>query len=316
MKKISKEMRFEEMRFRRLFNRKHDKDVKILEKEKVVQNEYISDEACIIERSQISEEEIMRNIQNKTIANHYPLHSLYENDIKKHNNTIGFLIVATGKYDIFLKPLIESIEKFVLPNNEKKYYIFSDKNIELDYPNYEVFNIEHKPFPYPTLYRFHFFDRYFDKIKSDQIVYIDADTLITDNIGTEIINPITVTQHCGFVKRYGSFESRSNSKCYVPVTEAKNYFGGGFYSFERSEFYRMMHHCKNIIDSDVNMGITPVWHDESAINHYMIENIPSRVLSPSYHYPENNEKIYSTWNGNIFPCKILLLNKNHEEIRK
>lgn len=306
-KKISNEMRF-----RRLFNRKYE------DHKKMIENLPSEDKNDIINiKSNINGEEIMRRLQNETIHNHYPLHSSYENDPRKYSNTIGFLIVATGKYDIFLKPLIESIEKFVLPNNLKKYYIFSDKDIKLDLNNYEVFHVEHKPFPYPTLYRFHFFDKYFDKIQTDQIIYIDADTLITDNIGTEIINPITVTQHCGFVNRYGSFEHRTNSKCYVPIREAKNYFGGGFYSFERNEFYKMMQHCKNIIDSDVNMGITPIWHDESAINHYMINNTPSRVLSPSYHYPENIDQIYQSWGGkDKFECKILLLSKNHKEIRE
>jgi len=63
------------------------------------------------------------------------------------------------------------------------------------------------------------------------------------------------------------------------------------------------------------MGIVPVWHDESALNKYISMLHPSRVLSPSYHYPENNEKIYSSWGENNYECKILLLDKNHKEIR-
>ena len=251
-----------------------------------------------------------------SIMNHYPLHTDFEDSIPKHNISVGFLIVATGKYDVFLKPLIDSIEKFVLPNNRKNYYIFSDKDIKLDIDNYNVFRIEHKPFPYPTLHRFHFFNEYFDKIDTDQLVYIDADTLITDNIGTEILNPITVTQHCGFVGRYGTFENRLNSKSYVSRLEAKNYFGGGFYSFSRDEFYKMMTYCKEIIDVDSSRGITPIWHDESAMNKYMTTTIPSVVLSPSYHYPENNQGIYSSWGNYKFSCKILLLDKNHKEIRE
>ena len=56
----------------------------------------------------------------------YPLHSDLENDESKHSLKIGFLIIATGKYDIFVEPLIRSIEKFFLPKNKKIYNIFTD----------------------------------------------------------------------------------------------------------------------------------------------------------------------------------------------
>lgn len=248
---------------------------------------------------------------------YYNLHSEYEDYSDKHNITVGFLIVATGKYDVFVDPLIRSIEKYVLPNNKKHYNIFSDKPFSIEGVSYSVFPVEHKPFPYPTLKRFHFFNTYKNSIAGDQIVYIDADTLIKKEIGTEILYPITVTQHCGFVNMPGSFEKRQLSKAYVNPREYKNYVGGGFYSFSRTEFFKMSEYCMNIINMDESMGIIPVWHDESAINKYISTVVtPTRVLSPSYHYPESNKKIYDSWGGQeSFECKILLLDKNHKEIR-
>jgi len=250
-------------------------------------------------------------------SGNYSLSDSLEDDPDKYHMEVGFLIVCTGKYDVFVNPLIESIEKYVLPNNKKFYNIFSDKKIDLSVDNYQILPIDHKPFPYPTLYRFHFFDKYFSEIKGDQLIYIDADTLIKNNIGTEILYPITVTQHCGFVNRMGTFETRKESSAYVDPQECKNYYGGGFYSFSREEFYELMSSCINIIDSDSTKGIVPVWHDESALNKYMTTVKPSRVLSPSYHYPEDIEHIYNSWGGSEkYLCKILLLNKNHKEIRE
>lgn len=247
----------------------------------------------------------------------YKLHNDFENDSSKYDVEVGFLIVATGKYDIFLWPLIQSIEKYFLPNNRKFYNIFSDKDINLPIDNYEVFHIEHKPFPYPTLYRFHFFNKYINQIIGDQLVYIDSDTLITNNIGTEIIYPRVVTQHCGYVNRVGTFENDERSKTRVERIKQKNYYGGGFYSFERYEFYDLMESCISMIDQDSSNGIVPVWHDESALNKYMSETEPSVVLSPSYHYPEDVEHIYNLWGGKEkYVCKVLLLNKNHKEIRE
>lgn len=247
----------------------------------------------------------------------YEIHSDYEDDPKLYDIEVGFLIIATGKYDTFLKPLIDSIEKWVLPKNKKYYNIFTDKKIELNIENYRVFPIEHRPFPYPTLYRFHFFNKYFNEILGDQLVYIDADTLVNDKIGTEILLPITITQHCGYLNIIGTFENRKESAAYVPVESRKNYYGGGFYSIEREKFYMLIQECINIIDSDINKGITPIWHDESALNKYFSTVKPNRVLSPSYHYPENIEHIYNLWGGkDKFSCKILLLSKDHKKIRE
>lgn len=254
----------------------------------------------------------------RVMEGHYELFDTYEDDSNKYSISIGFIIVATGKYDIFVEPLIRSIEKYVLPNNKKYYNIFSDKSIHVEGIDLNVFKIEHRPFPYPTLKRFHFFDQYRDQIKGDQLAYIDADTLITENIGTEIITPITVTQHCGFITRIGTFETRENSSCYVHPRDKKNYFGGGFYSLSRDNFLNMTTYCKNLIDSDESIGIIPVWHDESALNKFVTTITPTRVLSPSYHYPQNHESIYRSWGNNgkeTFMCKILLLEKNHTEIR-
>jgi histo-blood group ABO system transferase len=50
-----------------------------------------------------------------------------------------------------------------------------------------------------------------------------------------------------------------------------------------------------------------VWHDESHFNRYMIDNPPTKILTPSYCYGESM---------NIpFPKKLLALNKNHSEFR-
>ena len=251
-----------------------------------------------------------------TARNHYKLHTDYEDDVFKHSASVGFLIVATGKYDVFVDPLINSIERYVLPNNPKHYHIFTDKpSINLTTPNYTLHKIDHRPFPYPTLHRFHFFSKYSNLLTQDYLAYIDADTLISSKIGTEILTSRTVTQHCGYVNMLGTFESDQASACYVSEASAKNYYGGGFYCLTQDEFINMTNWCKDTIDHEESHGRVPVWHDESAINKYFTMIEPTRVLSPSYHYPEDNPRIYESWGESNFPCKILLLNKNHKEIR-
>jgi hypothetical protein len=281
-----------------------------------------------IERREVNYHSIIENFTKSTshfIAtesasftkpSHYRLHTEYENESHKRSASIGFLIVATGKYDVFVNPLIESIEKHVLPNNTKHYHIFTDKqSLVLPTASYSIHRIEHRPFPYPTLRRFHFFSEYSKLLTQDYLAYIDADTIITSEIGTEILTPRTVTQHCGYLNVFGTFEDRPDSAVYVDPSLARNYYGGGFYCLSNDEFFSMMNWCKDAIDYEASNSRIPIWHDESAINKYFTLVEPTRVLSPSYHYPEKNSRIYESWGDQLFPCKILLLEKNHKEIR-
>ena len=59
---------------------------------------------------------------------------------------------------------------------------------------------------------------------------------------------------------------------------------------------------------DKKKGIIAVWHDESHMNRYLIDNEPAIILNPSYCYPESWEI--------PFDKKLLALDKNHNEMRK
>lgn len=239
----------------------------------------------------------------------------FEDDNHKHWMEIAILIIATNAYTKYIQDLITSLDKYFLVNNKKRYYIFSDQEIEIKSNNYFKFlKIEHQKFPYPTLYRFEFFSRYIDLIKGDQLIYMDVDSVVKLPIGTEVLTERTVVQHCGFVDKVGSFEENEKSYCYVSPEERINYYGGGFYSLCREEFIKLMLECKLMIENDVSNGIIPVWHDESALNKYMAKNKPTRILSPSYHWPENRPYIYNLWGfKERYECKILLIDKDGEE---
>lgn len=233
---------------------------------------------------------------------------------------IDLLIVATNNYIKFLPDLINSVKTYFLTTEEVKIYVFTDNALEChnlinDDTNVAYRYIEHKPWPHATLNRFHFFKEYINEINGDYIFYIDADTIIMDEITTDILSDFTVVQHCGFVNGGGSWETREESECYVSPQFQKQYYGGGFYGFSKEVFKPLISIAVDIIDEDIKNGITPVWHDESALNFItsLVKN-PLKVLSPSYHYPENNPRIINSWKEQ-YPCKILLLDKNHKEIR-
>ncbi len=234
--------------------------------------------------------------------------------------TIDLLIIATNKYISFLPNLIESARKNFITNAEVKIHVFTDRIKDCDlllHQSGEVIfhEIEHKAWPNSTLFRFHFFQRYFDEIHGNYVFYIDADTIIKAPITDEILSPITVVEHCGFVNGGGSWETNPESTSFVFTSERIKYYGGGFYGFDITTFKKFCNKAVQLIEIDQENGIIPVWHDESVLNYLLTVMKPKKVLSPSYHWPENNPRIWNSWKEK-YECKILLLDKDHKEFRK
>jgi histo-blood group ABO system transferase len=229
--------------------------------------------------------------------------------------TVGFLIIATGKYTRFVKPLVDSINSFVLPGVDKAFNVFTDAPWEDEAMNFIA--APHEPWPGPTLHRFRNFLGAWDRILGDQLVYVDADTRFVAPAGGEILGECVAVRHCGFVGSRGSYETRPESACFVGDGEGSEYYGGGFYSLSRERARTAFEACAAMIDADEAKGVVPVWHDESAWNRFLIDEPPSAVLSPSYHYPENHPYIYGKWAsaGTRFDPVLLLLSKDHDEMR-
>ncbi len=250
-------------------------------------------------------------------------------------NRVCLLLIATGKYDIFLPALMESICLYFLLDCHLDVHLFTDKkDIESKFKKCSdsevqrmqrfrevktfIHEVEHHTFPYSTLNRFHFFKKYATEIYGyDYYCYLDVDTLIKEEITSDILSPRTAVQHCGFVRREGSFETRIESSTFVPLNlRMKPYFGGGFWCFDLKCFWLLVDDCIRMIETDKKNGIIPVWHDESCLNRHLIEYTPTKILSPSYHYPEGNiERYKKMWYPDNYDCKILLLEKDHEKLR-
>jgi histo-blood group ABO system transferase len=234
---------------------------------------------------------------------------------------VNLLIIATNKYVQFLPKLIESVNKYFTTEHQVTINVFTNRITDCELLLSQLggkiilYGIEHQAWPYTTLYRYHFFKAYQNELPSaDYYFYIDADTIIKDKItGEEIFGDIVGTQHCGFVGKRGSYETRPESTSYVEPNEGERYYGGGFWGFHSTEFWKFVNKAVEMINTDGVKGIIPVWHDESVLNRYLINYEPDKVLTPSFHYPEgaNNRK---SWKEN-YPCKILLLDKNHNDIR-
>lgn len=248
----------------------------------------------------------------------WPKYSLTQKPpVKK--TSIGLLLIATGKYDKFIQGMISSADKYFL--NDKfnvTYYVFSDKTSPAQSKREIVYtNIEHKQFPFASMDRFKHFTTYSNKFnKEDYLYYVDVDCLFVDNVGEEIIGDLVGVKHCGYLNAQGPYEPNQNSSLYADPSKYKHYFGGGFSGGKKEKYLDLSKWCYDRIEEDVSKGIMPVWHDETALNRYFSIIEPTVILDPGYHYPQSNIGHYQAlWAPETFIPKILLLDKNHAQVR-
>ncbi len=213
---------------------------------------------------------------------------------------IAMAVIATGKYNVFLKPLIDSIVKFFLKSHKITIFTFGDKDC--------TFYMKHKPFPYPTLMRYHQFNKQKDILKTfDYIFYSDVDMLFCKDVGSEILGDgLTACIHpySGSRNFKNTFELNKESTAYSEDIET--YCCGGFQGGTSKSFLKMSQEIADNIDKDLDRGIIARWHDETHYNKYLTEVKPSLILNRDYCTPEKDQ------NNN---SKLIALDKNHKEIR-
>ncbi len=233
-------------------------------------------------------------------------------------NKVGLLLIATGKYDIFLQDVITSADKNFLTNDSVTYYVLSDKNTEIKSNRKIVnINIEHKPFPFATADRFKHFTNNADTfVNEDYLYYSDVDVLFVDKIDKEILGDLVGVRHCGFINSIGTYETNPLSTAYIDPSKYKHYYGGGFNGGKRENYLEMAKWCYEAFEKDLANGIMPVWQDESLLNKYFSDHEPTVILSPAYHYPQGDiSRFKKMWLPYDWEPKILLLDKDHAKLR-
>jgi len=223
---------------------------------------------------------------------------------------IGLLIIATNKYVDFLHTLISSADNYFLPNQDVTYFIFTNQDLDIESKrNIVRIETEHKSWPWMTLGRYKIFTQNSDILSNmDYLYYCDADMRFEGLVSDEVLGDLVATQHHGYCGKRGTPEMRPFSTAFVRPDEDMQYFAGGFNGGKSYNYLEMAKVLSNNIDIDFSNNIIAVWHDESHINRYFIDNKPTKILSPSYCFYEHIE-------DPRFERKLLALQKNHSEIR-
>ena len=221
---------------------------------------------------------------------------------------IGLLIIATNKYLQFLQPFISSADKFFCNNHEVTYFVFTNEYVKIESTRKIIkIHTEHKKWPWMTLGRYKIFSEESNRLSNmDYLYYSDVDMRFSDFVGDEILSQRVATQHPGYFERRGTPETNPLSLACVRDDEKMQYFAGGFNGGSSEEYLKMAKCISNNIDIDMLNNIIAIWHDESHMNRYFIDNPPTKILSPSYCYGEGM-KI-------PFRPKLISIDKNNAEL--
>ena len=222
-------------------------------------------------------------------------------------------LIATNKYRGFLHQAVQSIK-----NHWENIQIIIFTDNPLKSLAYEQYKIDHYPWPYTTLLRFHYFLMVEVRIKGDYVYYMDVDARWVDK--PEVKGDLVGTRHCGFYfpEHSKGLPIEKNPKSVFYGIEFKKYYGGGFFGGRKDEFLKLSKWCRDHIEKDLKNEIIPVHNDETAMNAYFYHNPPTLELSPDYHFPEDYKDYIMDhcWGGkNPFNPKLLLLKKDHDSIR-
>lgn len=232
---------------------------------------------------------------------------IHTNQVSNPNvvKKVGVLLIATNKYIDFVDEFILSADKYFLKDQEVTYFLFTNKEVKIQSKrNIINIKIKHREWPWMTLGRYKIFNRNSEILSNmDYLYYCDIDMKFVSTVGNEILGDRVVTKHPGFYNTFGTPEKNPKSSAYIHPDIKFEYFAGGFNGGTYIEFMKMSSLLSKNIDKDYKKGIIAIWHDESHLNRYMVDNKPIIILSPSYCYPDGSDI--------PFEKKLIALTKDH-----
>ena len=228
---------------------------------------------------------------------------------------ILILTIATNKYIQFVERLYDNIEDNFLNGHQIQGLLFTDHDVETS-DNIKVSQIEHEDWPMPTLKRYNYFIKEKEYISQfDYCYYFDVDMGIVGKVGDEVLSDLVATMHpyqSFYPKAQSTYDRNPRSLAYVPAgQEGELYYAGGFNGGSTKRFLEMAEVLADRVNKDLENDVIALWHDESQMNRYLIDNPPTLSLTPSYCFAE--EQMHNS--DYPYEPKIIALTKDHNELR-
>jgi hypothetical protein len=207
---------------------------------------------------------------------------------------IGILYICTGNYIVFWEEFYKSCEQFLLTEDVKYYFVFTDaEEIYGERQNCRIKKIfqENMGWPDNTLKRYHIFmEHESDYDGMDYLFFFNANLEVKRYIGRDFLPPdnlVLVTQHPGYYnKTPNEFPYETNRLSTAYVETGRYYIAGGLNGASKDIYLDMCRELKENVDADLEKGYIAKWHDESHINAYICKHDNYKIIHPGYLYPE------------------------------
>ena len=189
---------------------------------------------------------------------------------------IGILYIGIGRYICFWKDFYDSCEKYLIPEAEKHYYIFTDnENLIESSERISIFHQDDMGWPCNSLLRFKMFRRIKELLNdNDYLFFFNSNAIIVFPISTYDLLPGEKEDYSAMCiddsPNCSGFEQRPVSACYVKTGETPYYFSGALNGGKTEAFIHLIEACDDIVDTELRNGIMPKWHDESVLNRFLI----------------------------------------------
>ncbi len=223
------------------------------------------------------------------------------------------MYICTGRYNCFFEGFYRSCKKYLLPQADKHFFVFTDDMKLVDAPDVTLVYKKCAGFPADTLFKFDIFLQVERELKEfDYLFFFNSNFAFMAEVGEEILpdsSGIVAAEWPGKRKPFNHpmfypYERRRQSLACVRRGDGHGpyrYYMGGLNGGTSEAYMRMIHTLSRNIRQDYDNGIVAQVHDESHINHYLRSHC-CKVVPHGLCWPEE-------WPHPDFEPKMILRDK-------
>lgn len=242
----------------------------------------------------------------------------------KTNPTLSIVTIATGKYLQYAFDLVRDLDINLRNNEEIEVIILTDSSnideacafqgvVEL---TTRILEIEQKPWPEITLFRYAILAQAMGHIKGDYVMWVDADMRLLQEWDFKKIfgnkSGLWFSRHPGYRYSFnkfslfrssvlknslseifrnakqlqfalGTWENRKSYAAFVSAIHRTTYFHGALWAGDRQEITSMIEELSRRTEFSYSKGEIPIWHDESFLN-WFASKYPQRIRKFPRHF--------------------------------